>query len=167
MATAQRSTVLAADPEMFPATAGAVTGGAVAKLLYVGAGVFLGIVFVKSEVLSWYRIQEMFRFQSFHMYGVIGGALVVAAASVQLLQRLGVRTLDGQVIAVPAKQMTPRASRYWMGGTVFGFGWALLGACPGPMFALVGAGVTSMIVAIISAAAGTWLYGALQSRLPH
>ena len=138
-----------------------------AGLWYVGAGALLGTVFVKSEVLSWYRIQEMFRFQSAHMYLVIASALAVAALSVQLLQRLGGRALDGTLIAIPRKEMTPRGTRYWMGGTVFGLGWGLLGACPGPIFALIGAGVTSMSVAMLAALAGTWLYGALQSRLPH
>ena len=155
------------DPEMLSATHERAEGGLVAYLLYVAVGTILGIVFVKSEVLSWYRIQEMFRFQGFHMYGVIGSALVVATLGIQLLHRLHVRTLDGQVISVPAKQMTPRGARYWMGGTVFGLGWGLLGACPGPILALLGAGVTSMSVALLTAAAGTWLYGALQSRLPH
>lgn len=147
-----------------PPKAGAGSG---ARLLYVAAGVLLGIVFVKSEVLSWYRIQEMFRFQSAHMYLVIASALAVAALSVQLVQRLALRTLDGAPIAIPRKEMTPRGSRYWLGGTVFGLGWGLLGACPGPMFALIGAGATSLGVAMLGALAGTWLYGALQSRLPH
>ena len=138
-----------------------------AGLWYVGAGALLGAVFVKSEVLSWYRIQEMFRFQSAHMYLVIASALAVAALSVQLLQRLAGRALDGTLITIPRKEMTPRGTRYWMGGTVFGLGWGLLGACPGPIFALIGAGVTSMSVAMLAALAGTWLYGALQSRLPH
>lgn len=138
-----------------------------AGLWYVSAGALLGTVFVKSEVLSWYRIQEMFRFQSAHLYLVIASALAVAALSVQLLQRLGLRALDGALIAIPRKEMTPRGTRYWMGGTVFGLGWGLLGACPGPIFALIGAGVTSMSVGMLGALAGTWLYGALQSRLPH
>ena len=137
------------------------------QLLYVSAGTFLGVVFVKSEVLSWFRIQEMFRFQSAHMYLVIASALAVAALSVQLLQRLGLRDLDGEPIAIRRKAMTRRGTRYWMGGTLFGLGWSLLGACPGPIFALIGAGVTSMSVAMLSALAGTWLYGALQPRLPH
>lgn len=149
------------------ATPEAVGGVSRARLLYVSAGALLGMVFVKSEVLSWYRIQEMFRFQSAHMYLVIASALAVAALSVQLLQRLGLRALDGALIATPRKEMTPLGTRYWMGGTVFGLGWGLLGACPGPIFALIGAGVTSMSVAMLSALAGTWLYGALQSRLPH
>ncbi len=137
------------------------------QLLYVSAGTLLGVVLVKSEVLSWYRIQEMFRFQSAHMYLVIASALAVAALSVRLLRRLDLRDFDGEPIAIRRKAMTRRGTRYWMGGTVFGLGWSLLGACPGPIFALIGAGVTSMSVAMLSALAGTWLYGALQSRLPH
>jgi len=138
-----------------------------AQVAYVAVGVLLGIVFVKSEVLSWYRIQEMFRFQSAHMYLVIASALAVAALGMQLLRRLDVRSWDGKAIAIPQKDMTPRGARYWLGGTLFGLGWGLLGACPGPIFALLGAGVTSMTVALLSALAGTWLYGAMQSRLPH
>ena len=137
------------------------------QVLYVSVGVLLGVVFVKSEVLSWYRIQEMFRFQSGHMYLVIASAVAVATLSIQLLRWRGLRTLAGQAIAIQPKEMTPRGARYWLGGTVFGLGWGLLGACPGPIFALIGAGVTSMSVALLSALAGTWLYGALQTRLPH
>lgn len=138
-----------------------------AQLLYVSAGALLGVVFVKSEVLSWYRIQEMFRFQSGHMYLVIASAVAVATLSIQLLRWWGLRALDGTVITTSPKEMTPRGARYWLGGTLFGLGWGLLGACPGPIFALIGAGVTSMSVALLSALAGTWLYGALQTRLPH
>jgi uncharacterized membrane protein YedE/YeeE len=154
-------------PNVIPAARDRAGSSIRARLLYVSAGTFLGIVFVKSEVLSWYRIQEMFRFQSAHMYLVIASALSVAALSVQLLQRLGIRDLDGEPIAIRRKAMTRRGTRYWMGGTLFGLGWSLLGACPGPIFALIGSGVTSMTVAMLSALAGTWLYGALQSRLPH
>ena len=138
-----------------------------AQVLYVSAGALLGIVFVKSEVLSWYRIQEMFRFQSAHMYLVIASALGVAALGVWLVQRLDLRDIDGRSITIRPKTMTRRGTRYWMGGTLFGLGWGLLGACPGPIFALIGAGVTSVTVALLSALAGTWLYGALQTRLPH
>ncbi len=137
------------------------------QLLYVTAGALLGIVFVKSEVLTWYRIQEMFRFQSAHMYLVIASALAVAAIGIQVIQRLGCRALGGEAIALKPKARTPWGARYWMGGTVFGLGWGLLGACPGPIFALIGAGATSMSVALVSAMAGTWLYGAMESRLPQ
>ena len=137
------------------------------RVLYVSAGMLLGIVFVKSEVLSWYRIQEMFRFQSAHMFLVIASAVVVAAIGVQVVRRLGLRTLDGDAVEIHPKEPTRRGIRYWLGGMVFGLGWGLLGACPGPIFALIGAGVTSMSIALVSAVLGTWLYGALQARLPH
>jgi uncharacterized membrane protein YedE/YeeE len=134
---------------------------------FLAAGVVLGILFMKSEVLSWYRIQEMFRFQSFHMYGVIAGALLTATLGMQLIRRLQIRAWNGEPITVPPKQPTPTGARYWGGGTVFGLGWGLLGACPGPMFALVGAGVTPLLIGIVAALAGTWVYAALQTRLPH
>ncbi len=162
-----RGEASAPDPEMLQATKDIAAGSTRAPWLYLCAGIVLGVIFVKSEVLSWYRIQEMFRFQGFRMYGVIGSALLVATASVQMLHRNRVCTLDGELIAVPPKHMTPRGVRYWAGGTLFGLGWGLLGACPGRMFALIGAGVASMTVAVLSAMAGTWVYGALQSRLPH
>ncbi|MEO7157180.1 MAG: DUF6691 family protein, partial [Vicinamibacterales bacterium] len=101
------------------------------------------------------------------MYLVIASALAVAALGVQLLRWLDLRTLDGEPIEIHPKAMTPLGIRYWMGGSVFGLGWGLMGACPGPIFALIGAGVTSMSVALLAALAGTWVYGALQSRLPH
>lgn len=135
-------------------------------LVYAAIGVLFGILFTKSEVISWFRIQEMFRFQSFHMYGIIGSAVVVAAVSLQIIRRLGVRTLSGEPIVVPPKQMGS-GTRYWAGGSIFGIGWALTGACPGPLFALVGNGVTVMAVALLSATAGTWVYGYLRPRLPH
>jgi len=134
---------------------------------FIAAGVALGILFMKSEVLSWYRIQEMFRFQSIHMYGVIAGALVTATLGMQLITRFGIRAWTGEPINIPPKQPTPTGVRYWAGGTVFGLGWGLLGACPGPMFALVGAGVTPLLVGILAAMAGTWTYAAIQTRLPH
>jgi uncharacterized membrane protein YedE/YeeE len=161
------STLRIAAPPLGQAGTHAATATIGAQSLYIGAGALLGVVFVKSEVLSWYRIQEMFRFQSAYMYLVIASALAVAAVSVQLLRWIGPRTQDGQAITVAPKEITPHGARYWLGGTLFGLGWSLLGACPGPIFALIGAGVTSMSVALLSALAGTWLYGALQSRLPH
>lgn len=137
---------------------------------YLLLGTYLGVVFVQSEVVSWFRIQEMFRFQSFHMYGIIGTAVAVAALSVQVIKRLGLKTLHGEPI-----QLTPKewgrgrlpGARYWLGGTAFGMGWALVGACPGPMFALVGGGITVLLVALLFAMLGTWSYAALRHRLPH
>ena len=136
--------------------------------LLIGTG--LGIVFVKSEVVSWFRIQEMFRFDSFHLYGIIGSAVAVAALGVGLIRRFRLMTLCGEPIEVPAKQWgTSRipGARYAMGGIVFGLGWALLGACPGPIFTLLGGGVPLMAVALVAAMAGTYAYGVLRPRLPH
>ena len=135
-------------------------------LIYVLLGAFFGIVLVKSEVISWFRIQEMFRFQSFHMYGVIGSAVAVAAVSVWLIKKLRVKTLQGEEIRILPKQWGT-GTRYWVGGTLFGLGWALTGACPGPLFALLGAGVGVIVLAIASAVAGAWVYGTLRPRLPH
>lgn len=160
-------TTVAADPEMLMACVDAQGSRPAAAVWFVVAGILLGVVFVKSEVLSWYRIQEMFRFQGFHMYGVMAGALAVAMIGTQVIQRLRLPAWNGEAIAIPQKQSTPLGVRYWAGGTIFGLGWGLLGACPGPMFALFGAGVTAIVIAIMSAMAGTWVYGALQSRLPH
>ena len=155
------------DPEMLLACEDGRGTRPAAPGWYLIAGIALGILFIKSEVLTWYRIQEMFRLQAFHMYGVIGTALAVALPAVQLIRRLKLRAWNGEVIVIPDKHLTDYGVRYWAGGTVFGLGWGLLGACPGPMFALLGAGVTVMVVAIVSAMAGTWAYAALQSRLPH
>lgn len=135
-------------------------------LLYLLIGIGFGIVLVRSEVVSWFRIQEMFRFQSFHMYGIIGSAVVVAALSIQIIKRTGLRTVGGEPITINSKQWG-KGVRYWLGGTIFGLGWALLGACPGPIFALLGSGVTVMAVALLSALLGTWTYAALRPRLPH
>jgi uncharacterized membrane protein YedE/YeeE len=137
-----------------------------ALLVYVVLGVLFGIVVTKAEVISWFRIQEMFRFQSFQMYGIIASAIATAAISLQVIKRLGLRSVDGTPIVVPPKRMGS-GTRYWLGGTLFGLGWALSGACPGPLFALLGNGVWIMSVTILSAIAGTWTYGALRPRLPH
>ncbi len=141
-----------------------------ALLAYLLIGVALGMLFVMSEVVSWYRIQEMFRFQSVHMYGIIGSAVVVAAVSLQLIKRLNLRTLHGEPIVVSLKQWgssSLRGARYWLGGAIFGMGWGLIGACPGPMFALVGSGMGVMLAGIVAAMAGTWVYAIVQHRLPH
>lgn len=133
---------------------------------YALAGTYFGIVLTKSQVISWYRIQEMFRFQAFHMYGVIGAAVATAALSLAFIRRNRVTTLRGEPIVIPPKTMG-RGYRYWIGGSLFGVGWALTGACPGPLFALAGNGVTVIAVAIASAVAGTWTYGWLRPHLPH
>ena len=133
---------------------------------YLLIGWAFGLVLMKSEAISWFRIQEMFRFQSFHMFGILGCAVVTAGLTLRLLQRLGVRSLDGQPIGLEPKQMGSGA-RYAIGGTCFGVGWALIGACPGPLFTLLGAGVSVMSVAILSALIGTWTYAMLRDRLPH
>lgn len=147
---------------------GASTGPAM--LAYFAAGVLLGVLFVRSEVASWFRIQEMFRFHSVHMYGVIGSAVVVAALSLLLIKRLQIRTLHGEPIELTPKEWGAgrvRGARYWLGGSVFGLGWALIGACPGPMFALIGSGLGVMAAGLLAAMAGTWSYGVLQRFLPH
>jgi len=133
---------------------------------YFVLGTLFGIMLTKSQVASWFRIQEMFRFQSFYMYGVISSALAVAAASIALIKSFRLKTLAGEGIAIPAKVMG-KGHRYWIGGTLFGLGWAMTGACPGPLFALIGAGVTVMIPAVLAALAGTWVYGYLRPKLPH
>ena len=133
---------------------------------YFVLGCLFGVVLTKSEVVSWFRIQEMFRFHSFHMYGVMGSAVVVAAASIALLRGLGVHTLSGEPITIPTKTLG-KGHRYWLGGTIFGLGWALTGACPGPLFALVGSGASVFLVAVLSALAGTWTYAYVRPFLPH
>jgi uncharacterized membrane protein YedE/YeeE len=128
-------------------------------------GIFFGIVLSKAEVVSWYRIQEMFRFQSFHMYGIIGSAVALGVVIVQLIKRRRMQAVTGEEIIIPPKAKS--VPRYLLGGTFFGAGWALTGACPGPLFILVGNGLTVMLVAILSAMAGTLAYGLLRDRLPH
>lgn len=127
-------------------------------------GIFFGIVFVKAEVISWFRIQEMFRLDSFHMYGVIGTAVAVGMISIQLIKRLSIRTLQGEPISIQPKQFSKGQV---FGGLLFGFGWAITGACPGPLFAQIGAGYPVVLVTLLSAIGGTWVYGAIRNRLPH
>jgi uncharacterized membrane protein YedE/YeeE len=135
-------------------------------LPYVAVGTAFGALLIEAEVVSWFRIQEMFRFDAFHMYGIIATAVATAALSLAAIRRLGLRTADGRPLGVPAKHFG-RGVRYAAGGALFGVGWALTGACPGPMAALPVAGFPVMIVAIASALAGTWTYGLLRPRLPH
>ena len=132
---------------------------------YLLLGTFFGFITIKSEIASWYRIQEMFRFDSFHMFGVIGSAIPVAAFSLWLLRRARRRSASGELISIPPKDRS--FVRYAAGGTLFGLGWALAGACPGPMLALAGAGHWPILVVLAGAVLGTYLYGVLRPRLPH
>jgi uncharacterized protein len=133
---------------------------------YFALGTAFGFVLVEAEVVSWFRIQEMFRFDAFHMYGIIGAAVLTAALSLLLIKRLAMRGPDGQPLGLPPKTVGT-GIRYVAGGSLFGLGWALTGACPGPLVALVGAGVPVMAIAVLSALAGTWTYASLRPRLPH
>ena len=135
--------------------------------VYLLVGAYLGLLFIKSEVASWYRIQEMFRFQAFHMYGVIGSAVAVGALSVFLMKRRRLRTIRGDEIDFPDRSLQRPRVQHVFGGTAFGLGWGLLGACPGPMFALIGAGVSVMLVGLTGAVFGAWTYGLLKPKLPH
>lgn len=134
------------------------------KWKYILAGILFGIILIKAEVISWYRIQEMFRLQSFHMFGVIGSAVAVGMLSVFLIKKYQVKTIDGEPIRLEDKKFN-QGQIY--GGLLFGFGWALTGACPGPLFAQIGAGAWTVAVTLLSAIAGTWAYGLFRERLPH
>lgn len=137
-----------------------------ALLPYAIVGAFLGVVLVQSQVIYWARIQEMFHFRSFHMYGVLGSACLTAFVSLRLLSRIGAQARTGEPVALPRKELGS-GRRYWIGGAVFGAGWALCGACPGPLFALIGSGETVYLVTAIAALGGTWTYGLLRPVLPH
>ena len=140
--------------------------GGAALIAYLCLGIFFGILLIKSEVISWFRIQEMFRFQGFHMYGILGSAVIIAALSIRLIRRFGLRSLGGDPIELPDKEMGG-GRRYLFGGISFGLGWGLTGACPGPILALIGYGVGPFLVVFASAIVGTWAYGHLRPRLPH
>jgi uncharacterized membrane protein YedE/YeeE len=134
------------------------------NIKYFAVGILFGIVLVKGEVISWFRIQEMFRLQSFYMYGVIGTAVAVGMISVLLIKKFNIKTIYGEPIEFHKKKFN-KGQIY--GGLMFGFGWALTGACPGPIFAKIGAGALAVIVVLLSAIAGTWVYGAMRNKLPH
>ncbi|TAL40592.1 MAG: transporter [Chitinophagaceae bacterium] len=134
------------------------------NLKYTATGILFGIILVKAEVISWFRIQEMFRLQSFHMYGVIGSAVITGAVSVWLIKKLKIKTIYGEPIEFIKKEFS-KGQVY--GGLLFGFGWAITGACPGPLFAQIGTGATVIIVTLFSAIAGTWVYGYIRDKLPH
>jgi uncharacterized membrane protein YedE/YeeE len=134
------------------------------NIKYLIVGILFGIIFVKAEIISWYRIQEMFRLQSFHMYGVIGSAVVVGMLSVWIIKKFNIKTMYGETIIFSVKSFN-KGQIY--GGLLFGFGWAITGACPGPLFAQIGTGATVVIVTLLSAIAGTWVYGYVREKLPH
>ncbi|MCK5441762.1 MAG: YeeE/YedE family protein [Maribacter sp.] len=134
-------------------------------LKYLLVGIFFGIVLVKSEAVSWYRIYEMFKFQSFHMYGIIGSSVSLGVLFIWLIKKLGVKSIKGEKIKTVPKEKG--LTRNLLGGAIFGLGWALAGTCPGPMFVLVGTGVFSMLIVIAAAILGTFIYGVLKNKLPH
>ena len=133
-------------------------------LKYTMVGIIFGIVFLKAEIISWFRIQEMFRLESFHMYGIIGTAVTVGIISVAIIKKFSIKTISGENIVIVKKKFSKGQI---FGGLLFGLGWAMTGACPGPLFAQIGAGIGSIIVVIGSALAGTWTYGLLKEKLPH
>ncbi|PCJ94444.1 MAG: transporter [Flavobacteriaceae bacterium] len=134
-------------------------------LKFLMVGIFFGIVLVKSEAVSWYRIFEMFKFQSFHMYGIIGSAVFLGALFIWIFKKSKTKNIEGNSIHLPPKEKG--LVRYIVGGTIFGFGWALAGACPGPMYILLGTGIFSMLLVIAAAILGTFVYGLLKNKLPH
>lgn len=134
-------------------------------LKFLLVGIFFGIVLVKSEAVSWYRIYEMFKFQSFHMYGIIGSAVFLGTLFISLFKKQKLKSSEGNPIQIPPKEKG--FIRYIAGGTIFGFGWALAGACPGPMYILLGTGVFSMLIVILAALLGTFAYGVVKDKLPH
>ncbi len=135
------------------------------NIIYLATGIFFGIVMYKSEAASWFRIYEMFNFQSIHMYGVIGTALATGILAVQYIKRKKLKDINGKEIVIADKDKS--IARYLIGGILFGLGWALAGACPGPMFVLTGAGYFPILIVILGAVSGTWFYGLLKDKLPH
>lgn len=131
---------------------------------YLIVGILFGIIFVKAEVISWFRIQEMFRLQSFHMFGIIGSAVLVGMISVFLIKRFNIKTIYGEKIEIQPKKFNVGQI---YGGLIFGFGWAITGACPGPLFAQIGTGATVIAITLLSAIAGTWVYGLIRDKIPH
>lgn len=135
------------------------------NIFFLIIGTFFGIVMFKSEAASWFRIYEMFRFKSFHMYGIIGSALLTGIVIVQIIKRRKLKHIEGNTINFAPKEKS--FSRYMFGGIIFGLGWALAGACPGPMFTLIGAGFYPILIVIGGAVGGTWVYGLIKNKLPH
>ena len=135
------------------------------QLYFLFIGIFFGIIMFKSEAASWFRIYEMFQFQSFHMYGIIGSALFFGVIMIQFIKKFKLKSVFGEQINIPDKDKS--FYRYMLGGILFGLGWGLAGACPGPMFTLIGAGFLPILVVIFFALVGTWIYGLIMDKLPH
>ena len=134
------------------------------NIKFLVVGILFGIILIKSEVVSWFRIQEMFRLQAFHMYGIIGSAILVGMISIIIIKRLQLKTINNEPIIIPDKKFT------WgnvYGGLIFGLGWAITGACPGPLYAEIGSGFLVITVTLLSAIAGTWFYGLIKDKLPY
>ena len=157
-------TEASADPNCVAPNSSQTKDKGLALLKYVIIGIVFGIVFVKAEIISWFRIQEMFRLQSFHMYGVIGSAIVTGIISIQLIKRLNIKSIHGETINIPTKVFKKGQV---IGGFIFGLGWAITGACPGPLFAQIGSGYTVILVTLVSALVGTWLYGRFEKYFPN
>lgn len=134
------------------------------NLKFLLAGTIFGFILIKAEVISWFRIQEMFRFQSFHMYGIIGSAIVVGMISILIIKKFDVKTISGEEVKIAPKEFTKGNV---IGGLLFGLGWAMAGACPGPLYALIGSGLPIVIVTLLSAVLGTYVYGLIRNKLPH
>ena len=134
------------------------------NLKFLLAGTIFGFILIKAEVISWFRIQEMFRFQSFHMYGIIGSAIVVGMISILIIKKFNIKSVSGEEIKIAPKEFTKGNI---IGGLMFGLGWAMAGACPGPLYALIGSGLPIVIVTLLSAVLGTYVYGLIRNKLPH
>ena len=155
---------LAADDCANPDVPTADEKSFVSNTKYLLIGLFFGIVFVKAEIISWYRIQEMFRLDSFHMYGVIGTAVFTSAISIFIIKKFNIKTIRGEQVIFHGRKF------HWgnvIGGLMFGLGWAITGACPGPLFAQIGNGFYAIAITLLSAIAGTWVYGLIREKLPH
>lgn len=135
------------------------------SIVYLVIGIFFGIVMYKSEAASWFRIYEMFEFGAFHMYGIIGTALAFGVVGVFLIKKFNIKAIGGKNMSLNPKDKS--ITRYLVGGILFGLGWALAGACPGPMYVLAGSGYASMVIVILAAILGTFVYGVIKDKLPH
>lgn len=135
------------------------------SIKFLLVGIFFGILMYKAQLVSWFRIYEMFRFESFHMFGVIGSGVGLGVILVQIIKRTKMKSIEGQAIEIAPKDKG--IARYILGGTIFGLGWALSGACPGPMYVLVGTGAFSILIVIAAALLGTFVYGLVMKKLPH